>query len=119
MEKESAYPTPRGQPDSPPMGNPPSAGTPSYDTPVPKPPNMWDAFKGGLESINTYRKPGLAAQEWADYRLTRQQWLAKYPDKNWQDHSNWHSSVQKRRKQQRTNWFQRAIYPLHRFIPRR
>jgi len=118
MKKENAYPRPRSSPISPEVQSPEVQGTPSYDVPKPKDPGAWEAFKGGLESVNKYRSPRLKSQEWADLRLTRQQWLEKYPNATPKDYFNWRQSIQRRRKDQSTNWFQRAIWPLHRFIPR-
>lgn len=120
MEKKSAYPTPNsGVPadsQQPQQAQQPQQQVP-YNVPTPKPPTAWQSFKGGLDSVNKYKNPGLNAQEWADTKLTRQQWLAKYPGSSAQDYFNWRQSVQ-RRKKQPTNWFQRVIYPLNRFIPR-
>ncbi len=126
MEKESAYPSPQGNPPQP-AGAPLPAGAPQpapggtqstpYSIPVPKPPSVWNSFKGGLDSVKRYKKPGLSSQEWADIKLTRQQWLEKYPGSTLGDYRNWYQSVQKRKRDQPNNWLQKTLWPLNKLIP--
>lgn len=115
MQKESAYPN--AAPSSQTAIQP--AAIPNYSTPVPKPPGMLDSFKGGLDVARRYKRPSLKGQEWADLKLTRQQWLEKYPGSTPANYFNWIQSTQRRKRPQpKGNWLQRMMWPLNRLLPR-
>lgn len=108
-------PTNQPQPASQPQPAKNNSGIPPYKIVNDTQPGIGKSF---IEGFKNYK---LSPEEWYDYtRLTRQQWLEKYPNSTSEDYLNWRKNVGIRMQQQnQANWFERALIPpaLRKFMP--
>ncbi|KKM73777.1 hypothetical protein LCGC14_1407080 [marine sediment metagenome] len=111
MDTYSQYgprPEPQKTPSRPPQQQPEEDVARPYTPPPPpvKRPKLWESFMGGFKS-----RPDLSLDNayklWSDLRLTREQWLQKYPGMTAKDYNLW------RRKSApiKPTWLQKLLLP--------
>lgn len=115
MLKESQYkrpPSPKQPASVITPSVPQNKGKPPYPDRPPGP-SLPESFMAGYGEGNLLSKNRLTAEEWYDLNhLSRQEWLAKYPDKKSHHYTYWAEHARKRqRKMNQPNWLERAIIP--------